>query len=341
MAEKNLFKHWPTMLLGFIVAAILLVAVFSYQLPQTQYAVVTTLGKPKLVTEPGLHLRWPYPFQRVYTFDKRVRCFSGGEGKLEETMTKDGHNILVGIYVTYRIDNAEVFFTSLENMTKAESQLNSLMRGAKNAAFGNYNFDQIVNTDSSKMELGKIQSEILADLRKSAKSYGLEIISVGINTINVPKTISEKVFDRMIAERKKESDRIIAEGDMRAEKTKTGADTERAKIIAAAEANALKKRAAADAQAAQFYQVFRQNPELAEFLRKLAALRKVMKGRTTLVVDTNTPPFDLLKPKALNNSFRKGGKNKAAEVKPAVKPEAKPAAKPEAKPAAPQAKTTK
>jgi len=321
MAEKNLFKHWPTMMLGLIVAAILLVAVFSFQLPQTEVAVVTTFGRPELVAEPGLHFRWPYPFQRVYNFDKRVRCFSGGEGKLEETMTKDGHTILVGIYVTFRISDAKLFFTSLENMTKAESRLNSLMRGAKNNAFGNYNFDQVVNTDPAKMELGKIQDEILASLREESRKYGygLEIISVGINTINVPKTISEKVFDRMIAERKKESDRIIAEGDMKAEKTKIEADRERARIIADADARALKIRAEAEAAAADYYKVFAKNPELAEFLRKLDALRKVMKGRTTLVVDTSTPPFDLLKPKALNNSFRKGGKKAPAEAKPAPK----------------------
>ena len=309
MAKKSIFKHWPTMLLGFIVAAILVVAVFSYQLPETRHAVVTTFGRPAPVTAPGLHFRWPYPFQRVYTFDHRVRCFSGGEGKLEETMTKDGHNILVGIYVTYRISNVELFFTSLENMTKAESQLNSLMRGAKNAAFGKYNFNQIVNTDSKKMELGKIQGEILAALRERAAKYGLEIISVGINTINVPKTISEKVFDRMIAERKKESDRIIAEGDKKAETIKIRADRERAQILAKAEAQALKTRAEADAKAAEYYKVFGDDPELAEFLRKLDALRKVMKGRTTLVVDTATPPFDLLKPRALKKATQKSGKS--------------------------------
>ena len=326
MAEKNIFKHWPTMLLGFIVAAILLVAVFSFQLPETQCAVVTTFGRPQEVGAPGLHFRWPYPFQRVYTFDKRVRCFSGGDGKLEETMTKDGHNILIGIYVTYRISDVKLFFTSLENMTKAESQLNSLMRGAKNAAFGNYDFNQIVNTDPAKMELGRIQSDILATLRERAKPYGLDIISVGINTINVPKTISEKVFDRMIAERKKESDRIIAEGDMKAEKTKIEADRERARIIADADARALKIRAEAEAAAADYYKVFAKNPELAEFLRKLDALRKVMKGRTTLVVDTSTPPFDLLKPKALNNSFRKGGRKTPPPAKPAPAPAAPKAA---------------
>ncbi len=311
--KTNIFKHWPTMWLGFIVAAILLVAVFSFQLPETQCAVVTTFGRPRVVGAPGLHFRWPYPFQRVYTFDRRVRCFSGGEGKLEETMTKDGHNILVGIYVTYRISDVKVFFTSLENMTKAESQLNSLMRGAKNAAFGKYDFNQIVNTDSKKMKLGEIQNDILEKLRRDAASYGLEIISVGINTINVPKTISEKVFDRMIAERKKESDRIIAEGDKKAETIKIKADRERAQILAKAEAQALKTRAEADAKAAEYYKVFGEDPELAEFLRKLDALRKVMKGRTTLVVDTATPPFDLLKPKALKKATGRSEKAKAAK----------------------------
>ena len=57
-------------------------------------------------------------------------------------------------------------------------------------------------------------------------------------------------------------------------------------------------RAEGDAAAAEFYAVFKEQPELAEFLRKLDALRAVMKGRTTLVFDTSVPPFDLLKPGA-------------------------------------------
>lgn len=198
MATGNFFKHWPTMLLGLVVAAILLVAVFSYQLNQTESAVVTTFGRPTEVTEPGLHFRWPFPFQRIYRFDHRIRCFEGGAGKLEETMTADGQNILVGIYVNFRIQDVKQFFITLENMTKAEDQLNSWMRGYKNAAFGRYKFSQVVNTDPKLMKLNEIQEEIKKNLVQISKPYGLEIVSVGINTINVPKAISEKVFDRMI-----------------------------------------------------------------------------------------------------------------------------------------------
>lgn len=298
MATGNFFKHWPTMLLGLVVAAILLVAVFSYQLNQTESAVVTTFGRPTEVTEPGLHFRWPFPFQRIYRFDHRIRCFEGGAGKLEETMTADGQNILVGIYVNFRIQDVKQFFITLENMTKAEDQLNSWMRGYKNAAFGRYKFSQVVNTDPKLMKLNEIQNEIKENLVQISKPYGLEIVSVGINTINVPKAISEKVFDRMIQERQRAAAQFLAQGNSRAEKIRIDADREKAITLANAEAQAKEIRAKGDAEAAKYYAVFKENPELAEFLRKLDSLRQIMKGRTTLVLDTNVAPFDLFKPGA-------------------------------------------
>ena len=298
MATGNFFKHWPTILLGLVVAAILLVAVFSYQLNQTESAVVTTFGRPTEVTEPGLHFRWPFPFQRIYRFDHRIRCFEGGAGKLEETMTADGQNILVGIYVNFRIKDVKQFFVTLENMTKAEDQLNSWMRGYKNAAFGRYKFSQVVNTDPKLMKLTEIQNQIKENLVKISEPYGLEIVSVGINTINVPKAISEKVFDRMIQERQRAAAQFLAQGNSRAEKIRIDADREKAITLANAEAQAKEIRAQGDAEAAKYYAVFKENPELAEFLRKLDSLRQIMKGRTTLVLDTNVAPFDLFKPGA-------------------------------------------
>ena len=298
MAKGNFLKHWPTMLLGLLVAAVLLVAVFSFQLGQNESAVITVFGRPSEVTAPGLHFRWPFPFQRIYRFDKRIRCFSGGAGKLEEIRTADSHNILVSIYVNYRISDPAKFFVSLENITKAESQLNSWMRGFKNAAFGQYQFNQIINTDRSKMKLDEIQERIKMDLAKQTANYGITIESVGINNIGVPKTISEKVFERMIAECKRVADSYVAEGESEARKIRVKADSERISRIADAEAEAKEICAKGDAEAAEYYKVFTQNPELAEFLRKLDSLRKVMEGRTTLLLDTKTVPFDLLKPGA-------------------------------------------
>jgi membrane protease subunit HflC len=298
MATGNIFKHWPTILLGVIVAAILLVAVFSFQLNQTESAVVTTFGRPTQVTEPGLHFRWPFPFQRIYRFDHRIRCFEGGSGKLEETMTADGQNILVGIYVNYKISDAKQFFVTMENLTKAEADLNSWMRGFKNAAFGQYRFNQVINVDPKQMKLNEIQDKIRVDLAKRASEFGMEVVSVGINTINVPKSISEKVFERMIQERQRAAAERLAEGDREAKNIRIKADSRKAILLADAEAAAKEIRAKGDAEAAQYYAVFKQNPELAEFLRKLDSLRSVMKNRTTLVLDTDVAPFNLFKPGA-------------------------------------------
>ena len=296
MATGNFFKHWPTMLLGVVVAVILLIAVFSYQLNQTESAVVTTFGSPAAVTDPGLHFRWPFPFQMIYKFDHRIRCFEGGSGKIEETMTADGQNILVGIFINYRISAVEKFFRTLEDMTKAEERLNSLMRSAKNATFGQYKFSQVINTKPELMKLNEIQDRIKAALEKDTAEYGIEIVSVGINTINVPERITDKVFDRMIEDRKLVADRYLAEGTVRASEIRNDADQKKAVMLAKAEAEAREIRAQGDAEAATFYAVFRENPELAEFLRKLDSLRLIMRNQTTLVLDTNVAPFDLLKP---------------------------------------------
>lgn len=298
MATGNFFKHWPTMLLGVVVAVILLIAVFSYQLNQTESAVVTTFGSPTAVTEPGLHFRWPFPFQKIYKFDHRIRCFEGGSGKIEETMTKDGQNILVGIYINYRINAVEKFFRTLENMTNAEERLNSLMRSAKNTIFGQYQFGQIINTNPEMMKLGEIQDKILAQLKADTSEYGVEIISVGINTINVPERISDKVFDRMIEDRKAVAAGYLAEGTRLASDIRIKADQDKAVLLAKAEAEARVIRAQGDADAAKYYSVFKENPDLAEFLRKLDSLRQVMQGQTVLVLNTDVAPFDLLKPGA-------------------------------------------
>ena len=173
-----------------------------------------------------------------------------------------------------------------------------MMRSSKNAAFGQYNFEQIVNSDPKKLCLDKIQAQIKADLIAQISSFGIEIVGVGINSLGVPKTITEKVFERMIAERKQFADKSIAEGKSEAKKIRIKADSERTNMIADAEAEAQRIRAEGDAKAAEFYEAFKTQPHLAEFLRKLEALRIVMKGRTTVIFDTKTPPFDLFRPNA-------------------------------------------
>ena len=102
----------------------------------------------------------------------------------------------------------------------------------------------------------------------------------------------------MIQERKVVAQDYLSRGAQEASDIRTKAEQSRAEILTNAEATAKSIRAEGDAEAAKYYEVFKENPELAVFLRKLDSLRRIMKGRTTLVLDTNAAPFDLLKPGA-------------------------------------------
>jgi membrane protease subunit HflC len=102
----------------------------------------------------------------------------------------------------------------------------------------------------------------------------------------------------MIQERQRAAAERLAEGEREAKNIRIKADSQKAILLADAEAEAKEIRAKGDAEAAQYYAVFKQNPELAEFLRKLDSLRSVMKSRTTLVLDTDVAPFNLFKPGA-------------------------------------------
>ena len=107
--EKKKGYYLPTILLGIIVAAIFLLAIFTYQVPATERALVLTMGKITKEAEPGLHLRLPLPFQQVIRYDIRKRPFDGNIGHLEETTTRDQKQVVIGLNVIYRIKDLKRF----------------------------------------------------------------------------------------------------------------------------------------------------------------------------------------------------------------------------------------
>ena len=290
----NIIRHWPTMLLGFIVAAILIAVMFVYQVNETEVAVVTRFSKP-LPESPqaGLHFKWPYPFEQVYKYDKRSHAFSGETGKLEEFTTKDGKSVIVGLAVIYNIDDAIKFYNKFSDIRTAESHLNSWMRSTRSAVIGQYNFNQLLNTDPKEMKLNEIEKSIQTQLRDKAMAYGLDVTYVGITTLNLPANVTKDVFARMIQERTEVAQRILTEGQTAANEIRTAANTERSNILAAAEGKSKEIRAAGDSQAAKYLSTLKEDPELALFLRQLESLRKVMQGgKSTVVFATEQLPFN-------------------------------------------------
>jgi modulator of FtsH protease HflC len=285
-----------------IATTVALIAIFSsllfvFQVRKSEVAMVTTFGKPtRNVTEPGAYFKWPWPIQSVYKLDKRIQNF---ETSYEEARLPDQYTLLMQVYVGWAIEKPELFFPRFVNgsVLEAEKQLGEVVGNAKNEVVGNHTFGDFISADEKQMKFVQIESEILEKVKAQLKQrdYGIDVKFVQIKKIGLPESVTDKVFDRMTSERDKFIAKIKSEGDEQAANIKSRADSEAASLISDAEAKASQIRGEGELAAIKSLAVMQQNPELANFNMKLAALKKMLKdNKTTLILDQNTSPMDLL-----------------------------------------------
>ena len=288
-------KNRLSLAVGLMLIALFALMLFTFQVRQTEVALVTTFGKPsRTETEPGLKWKLPWPIQRVLKFDNRVQNF---EGKFEETQTRDGYNLLFSVYAGWKIKEPTKFRNAFADgaTARATQTFEERLSSEKNAVVGRHPFSHFVSTDPQEMKFAEIEKEIEEAVKKSLlDSYGVEISFLGIKRLGLPESVTQKVLERMKEERQRFVAKLQAEGLSEAQKIGSGADLERTKLLTAAEAKASAIRGQAESDAAKYLEVFEKNPELALLLQKLSALEASLKDRSTLIFDPRTPPFDLL-----------------------------------------------
>ncbi len=284
--------------LSFVIGALLLViflaVLFAFQVRNTEVAVVTTFGKYTTShTQPGLKFRLPWPIQNIYRFDNRLQNF---ERKFEQTTTRDAKNILVSLFVGWKINDPRIFLERFNgDPVKAEQQLEGLVRNAKNAVIGRYRFSDFISPDPKQVKFEQFEAEVLKEIQGAAKdTYGLSVEVVGIKQLGLPEAITGKVFERMRTERERLVKQFTGEGEARAIEIRSEANRKRDELLAKADADALRIIGEAEAQASRDYAVFEQKPELAIYLLQLKALKESLKDRATIILDQRTTPFNLL-----------------------------------------------
>ena len=286
----------------FIVLATYLVA---FQVRETELAFVTRFGKPvRSISEPGLKFKWPAPIERVQTFDSRMRVLEPAQ--LGETTTKGAIPIIVNTYVVWRIAEPLKFYNSIgavgdaeRAIKEAERKLSSQINDTQNRIIGQHTFAEFGNSDPQKIKLDGpegVQAEMLADLDARVQDqYGIKIETLGIKQLKISEDVTQSVFERMKAERKRLTDDTITRGEAEAARIRADADRVRKSLLAEAQARAKAIRGRGDAEAAKYYKMLQANPELAIFLRNLEALATMLKDRATLVIPTDVEPFKLLR----------------------------------------------
>lgn len=279
---------------GVVIVAMFILTQLYFTVREGEIAIVTSLGRPvQAIQEAGLYRRWPWPVNEVHRFDNRLRTL---EGSFEEALTRDGKNVLLQVYAGWSISDPTLFLERMGSTAQAAQNLDGLIRSYKNAIIGQYRFSELINTDASALKLEAIEEGLLASVAPEALArYGMQVHLVGIRRLGLPEAITQSVFDRMRAERQELADRYRSEGEGEAIRIRARADSERDQMLAAAEAEARKLRAEGDAAAAESYKIFAQDPDLAVFLRKLDTMEQMLNARSTLILSSESAPFDLLK----------------------------------------------
>ena len=199
----------------------------------------------------------------------------------------------IGVYALCDLDRNPMYIGQSKDGIR--TRVSRHITSARSDVIGQFAFNELINPNPAGMKLQKVESQIKKRLVAMTSPYGLEIKSVGIKSINIPESISKKVFERMKEERKAAAQVFLSDGKKKARQIEIAANSKVSEMLADAEANAKEIRAEGDAKAAEFYSTFKKDPELAIFLRKLDSLRKVMKSKTTLILDTDSAPFDIMK----------------------------------------------
>ena len=288
-----------TLVIGLLLIIIFGLLLFTFQVRTTEVAVVTTFGKPtRPITEPNLYFKWPWPVQKVWTFDRRVQNF---EDRLTEGLTRDSFNLLTSVYVGWKVSDPTAFFPrfagSANPIAAAETLLDQWLGNTKTAVVGKHPLSDFISTSDDGTNFVAIENEILAAIQSQLQTnnLGLQIEFLGLKRLQLPESVTQSVCERMTSERKVLADRFQYEGEAEAQRIRSGAERKAAEVLANAEGQATEIKGQGEAQAAKSLAVFQQNPELASFIFRLSALEGSLKERSVLIFDQHTPPFDLFR----------------------------------------------
>ena len=275
-----------------IVAAILVVlGATIFTVDQRQYAIVFQLGEIRsVIEEPGLYFKWPM-IQNVRYFDKRILTLDNAEP--ERFITSEKKNVLVDSFVKWKIIDPQLYYVSVAgDEIRAKTRLSQTVNAGLREEFGKRTVHDVV---SGERDLIMEQMRDKAD--QDARKIGVQIIDVRVKRVDFPPEVSESVYRRMEAERKRVANALRSEGFAEAEKLRADADRQREVIVAEAYRDAQKMKGEGDAKATATYaQAFGQNPEFYAFYRSLEAYRNSFNGKNdVIVVEPNSDFFKYMK----------------------------------------------
>jgi modulator of FtsH protease HflC len=261
---------------------------------QRNFAVVFAFGQiVRVIEQPGLQLKYPAPFENVRFFDRRILTIDTPEA--ERFITAEKKNLLVDSYVKWRIVDPRKFFVSFKGDERlAQDRLTQLVRSALNEEFTKRTVREIISDQREQVMQG-IRKKVADD----ASDIGVEIVDVRLKRVDLLAEISDSVYRRMEAERKRVANELRSMGAAESDKIRANAERQRDTILAEAYREAQKIKGSGDAKATALYaDAFGRDPQFAQFYQSLQAYRSSFKDKKdVMVVEPNGEFFKFLNKK--------------------------------------------
>ena len=260
--------------------ALMLAASTLFIVDQRQVGVVYALGEIKeVITEPGLKVKLPPPFQNVVFLDKRVQTLDSPETR--PIFTAEKKSLVIDWLVKWRITEPRQFIRNNgTDMRNLEARLSPVVQAAFNEEITKRTVRGVLS-DSRE----KVMTDVQARLADEAKAFGIEIIDVRIKRVDFVADITDAVYRRMQSERQQVANELRAQGGAEAEKIRADADRQREVIIAQAYRDAQKIKGEGDAKASAIYaESFGRDAQFAHFYRSLEAYRASFRNKSDMMV---------------------------------------------------------
>ena len=298
-------KFFSVLITVFIFVIVLIFGGAFYIVNESEQVVITQFGKPvgSPITTPGLKLKKPF-LETANYFDKR---FIAWDGEPKQVSTRDKRFININTYARWRISDPLQYAKRLFDESKALTRLGSVLEGATQNAIANHDLIELVRSSNRDYVSGQVNSdeksnkekaiiksgrdeltkEILALAKESTKDLGIEILDFKFKRINYVPEVRQKVYERMISERKRIAEEFRSQGAGESARISGQKDRDLKEITSDAYRRSQEIKGRADGEAANIYAgAYNKNPSFYRFMRTMEIYRETLDDETVLVLST-------------------------------------------------------
>ena len=278
-------RNFGAIAIGLI--ALLIIAMLSlFVVDQRQNAIVFRLGEVVNVKRaPGLYVKIPL-LDNVRYFDTRILTIDSAEP--ERFLTSEKKNVLVDLFVKWRIIDVRQYYVSVGgDEARARTRLLQTINDSLRAEFGNRTVHEVVSGERDKIiELMRQRAN------EDASKIGVQVLDVRMKRVDLPQEVSESVYRRMEAERKRVANELRSTGSAESEKIRADADRQREIILAQAYRDAQRVKGDGDGKATAIHaRAYETNPEFFAFYRSMEAYKQSFRNKSDVLVLEPTSEF--------------------------------------------------